>query len=104
MTKRVLWILGFAAAHATISLVTMFTTGGLGLSAFGGDRPPALVVRGSLWLLELLMLPLLPVYRYVLPPDWRLSVPALGNVFLALNSILWGMLLLWLVNHRRRAV
>ena len=101
MKRKALWVGAITAAHAVLTMGAVLFTMSLAMSAFDGKREPGVADRVSTLLAGALMAPLLPVYQIVTPRAVK-SLPFLDNVVLLLNSLLWGVALVWLVERRSR--
>jgi hypothetical protein len=99
MRRNVAWILMIAVAHAALTMATLLVTGGLVMRAFDGTRAPSVADGMGLWVLRILMMPL----GYVpdpIPQAWSDTVPPLRNLLFFMNSLLWGIAIVWLLRRR----
>lgn len=100
--RTALWVIVVAIAHAAITMAILFVSGGLVMSAFDGKRAPGNVEAIGLWTVQILMAPLSLIHQELIRTGW--NPLALDNLLFYANSLLWAILIVWLIRRRRRAV
>jgi hypothetical protein len=99
MQRKALWIVTITALHAALTMGAVLVTMTLGMSAFEGKRASGVADSFGGVLAQVLMAPVGPVYRALVPRVVQ-ALPFAGNVAILLNSLLWAIAIVWFVERR----
>jgi hypothetical protein len=101
MKRKALWIVAITTMHAALTIGAVLTTMGLAMSAFDGKRESGMIDHASSLLTRVLMAPVGPIYQAMTPRKFQ-GLPLIGDSVVLLNSLLWAIALVWLLERRSR--
>jgi hypothetical protein len=101
MRRKALWVGILAVAHACLTVAAVLTSMSLAMAAFDGAREPTILDELCLFVPRVLMAPVVPLYALVVPRAWQ-RVPIISNGAVLLNSLVWAMAVVWLLERRSR--